>query len=258
MTGITCDHVRAAALDPETAPLDWMRRPEVAAHIRQCPACRDWLDAFAAGERVWATEPADDFAAGVIARTAGLDAVLRDLPLLAEMDPGQDFTARVLALTSQAPAAERWRARWADGWRAIVRRPRFAWEAAYVATVCWVLVFGNPVGAIEWSASNIGTVAREHLGGPVKQLRADLETWRASLGPDPAAATGQPTDGQAAAPPPVRAWQAATDWARRLATPVVDALRLAWGSVARWIEWLVDQVAPPPTEPQADQVRSPQ
>jgi len=176
MSGMTCDDVRAAALDPGLQPRDWMRRPEVDAHLRRCEQCRDWLEAFGAGEHLWAAEPADSFADAVLARTAGVEALLAELPSLAEMDPGPGFVARVLLATSQRPAASGWLDRWADAWRALVRRPRFAWEAAYVATVCWVLIFGNPVGAWEWSASNIGSVAWERLGGPVNELRADLES----------------------------------------------------------------------------------
>jgi hypothetical protein len=257
MSSVTCEQVRAAALDPGTAPGAWIPGPETALHIRQCPACQDWLDAFAAGEHAWAAESADLFAAEVIARTAGADAILADLPLLADMDPGPGFAERVLMATSKRPAPAGWRARVSGTWQSLVRRPRFAWEAAYVATVCWVLVFGNPVGAIEWSASNIGVVAREHLGGPVKEFRADLETWRNRLAPEPVPAGGAAAGPQAAATPPmVRAWQAATDPLRGLAASVVDALTRAWDRVAGWIEWLMAQVAPPPTEPRADPARS--
>ncbi len=257
MSGITCDQIRAAVLDPGALPADWVRRPEAAGHIRECPACQDWLDAFAAGELVWAAEPADAFAAQIIARTAGFEAVLRELPLLAEMDPGAGFTDRVLLATSRKPAPQGWRARVSGAWSALVRRPRFAWEAAYVATVCWVLVFGNPVGAIEWSATNVGAVARERLGPPVKELRADLETWRGTLAPEPAA--GSATGAKAEqVPRVVRAWQNAAVWLRALTTPVVEAFRLAWESVAAWFERPAGQASAAPTEPRADAARSPQ
>jgi len=258
MSGIACDQIRTAALDPGTRPGDWTRRPEAAAHIRQCAACQDWLDAFAAGVQAWVSEPADAFAAGVIARTTGVETVLRDLPMLADMDPGPGFAERVLAATSRKPAPQGWRARVSGAWWALVRRPRFAWEAAYVATVCWVLVFGNPVGAIEWSATNIGAVARERLGPPVKELRADLETWRGRLAADPARGQGAAAGPRADAPPVVRAWQTAANLLRDMTTPVVEAFRLAWESVADWFKSLVGQPSGPPTEPQADAVRSPQ
>ena len=260
MSAITCDQLRAGILDPGTLPGDWARRPEAAGHIRTCPACQDWLDAFTAGEQAWAAEPANDFATQIIARTAGVEAVLRDLPLLADMDPGAGFTERVLRATSRKPAPQGWRARVSGAWRALVRRPRFAWEAAYVATVCWVLVFGNPVGAIEWSATNIGAVARERLGPPVKELRADIETWRARIAPEPRPAQQAAPAGAMVepVPPVVRAWQSAAAWLRNLTTPVVEAFRLTWESVAAWFESPAGQPPGTPTEPRADAARSPQ
>jgi hypothetical protein len=259
MSRITCDQIRAAALDPGTRPGDWVRRPDAAAHIQQCAACQDWLGAFTAGEQAWASEPGDAFAAEVLARTAGAEAVLRDLPMLAEMDPEPGFAERVLSATSRKPVPDGWRVRVADRWRALVRRPRFAWEAAYVATVCWVLVFGNPVGAIEWSATNIGAVARARLGPPVQEFRADLETWRGRLAPDAASTAGIPAAPQAEpAPPVLRAWQAATDWLRGVASSVVEAIAVAWARVAEWFGRIVGQPAEPSTEPPAASARSPQ
>jgi hypothetical protein len=257
MSGITCDQLRAALLDPGISPGDWARRPEADAHIQRCPACQDWLDAFNAGERVWTSVPADDFTDHVIARTAGLDAILRDLPLLADMDPGPGFTGRVLRATSVKRAPAEWRARVSAGWRALVRRPRFAWEAAYVATVCWVLLFGNPVGAIEWSATNIGAVARERLGPPVKELRGDLETWRATLKPEPASARGNPAGATAdPAPPVLRAWQASAGWVRGVATSVAEAFSTAWERVVEWFARVLGEPSIPSTEPPAGRARS--
>ena len=259
MTLITCDHVRTAVLDPGTVPGDWVRRPAAAAHIQQCPACRDWLDGFAAGEQAWAAEPADGFAEQVMARTAGVEAVVRDLRLLADMDPGPGFAERVLMATSRKPATEGWRARVAGAWWAMVRRPRFAWEAAYVATVCWVLVFGNPVGAIEWSATSIRAVARERLGPPVNDLRADLEAWRGKLAPGPAVPAGEAA-GTRVEPVPLvlRVWEAATDWLRGLTASVVNAIALAWERVTAWSEPPAGGRPAPPGEPPADPARSPQ
>ena len=259
MTGTTCDQIRMAALDPGTRPGDWARWPDAASHLRHCTACQDWLDAFTAGERLWAAEAEDAFAAEVIARTAGVEEVLRDLPLLAWMDPGPGFAERVLLATSKHPSPEGWRARVSGAWRALVRRPRFAWEAAYVATVCWVLVFGNPVGAIEWGASNIGIVARERLGPPVQELRADLDAWRARLAPAPMPAQGAAADKRTeGVPPVVRAWEAATDWLRGVAASVVEAFTFAWERVAAWFEQPAGEPSAAATEPPAGAARSPQ
>jgi hypothetical protein len=138
-----------------------------------------------------------------------------------------------------------------------VRRPRFAWEAAYIATVCWVLVFGNPVGAIEWSATNIGAVARERLAPPVDELRGDLEAWRARLAPDPGR-RGVPGGPQAEAEPAaVRVWQAAIEWLRSTTSTVLDAVARTWDAVAAWVDAPAD--APQrSTEPPGEAARSPQ
>jgi hypothetical protein len=257
MSGVTCDLIRAAALDPGASPRDWARLPEATAHVRRCAACQDWLEAFADGEQAWASVPADDFTDHVIARTAGLEAVLRDLPRLADMDPGPGFTERVLRATSMKPLPAGWRARLSAAWRTVVRRPRFAWEAAYVATVCWVLVFGNPVGAIEWSTSSLGAVARERLGPPVNQFRGDLESWRATLKAEPSSARGTPAGAKAEpAPPVLRAWQAAAEWMRGVAASVAETFSTAW---ARVVEWFARVLGEPPdrsTEPPAGGARS--
>ena len=163
MSGITCDQIRTMGLDPGASPADWASRHEIASHIEHCADCQDWMRDFAVAARAWTSCPADAFTDQVLARTSGLEAVLRDLPLLAELDPGPGFAERVFLATSNTPEPRGWRARAAAAWWALVRRPRFAWEAAYVVTVCWVLVFGNPVSAIEWSAANLGTVARDRL-----------------------------------------------------------------------------------------------
>jgi hypothetical protein len=257
MSDITCDQLRAATLDPGASPRDWTRLPEATAHVRHCAACQDWLDAFNAGARVWTSVPADDFTDRVIARTAGLDAILRGLPVLADMDPGPGFTERVLRATSMTRDPVGWRARASAGWRALVRRPRFAWEAAYVATVCWVLLFGNPVGAIEWSATNIGAVARERLGPSATELRAGLETWRATLNPESPSARGTPAGAMAGpAPPVLRAWQASADWVRGVAASVAEAFSTAWEMVIEWFARVLGEPSNPSTEPPAGAARS--
>jgi len=259
MNRLTCDHVRAAVLDPGTVQGDWVRHPDAAAHVQECPSCRDWLEALAAGEQAWAAESADRFAAQVIAQTSGVEAVVNDLPLLADLDPGPGFAERVLMATSRKRATEGWPARVAGAWRAMVRRPRFAWEAAYVATLCWVLVFGNPVGAIEWSATNIRVVARERLGPPVSDLRADLDAWRARIAPGPAAPAGEATGPQIEpVPPVVQVWEAATNWLRGLTASVVNAIAFAWERVTSWSEQPAGERPAPPGEPPAGPARSPQ
>ena len=256
MSAMTCEQARALMLDPGGPTADLARRPDLAAHVGGCAGCQDWMNEFQRGALAWAEVPAADFTDEVLARTSGLEAVVRDLPLLADMDPGPGFTGRVLLATSKQAAAEGWRARAAAAWWAMVRRPRFAWEVAYLATVCWVLVFGNPVGAIEWSAANIGTVARERLAPPVRELRADLDAWRAKLAPAPAAAPGAAEGrGAAASSPADRLWEAAVDWLRRASSSIVDAVARMWDAVAALAGDEPDDAAPA-TEPRDAPPRS--
>ncbi len=89
--------------------------------------------------------------------------MLRDiLPTLAEFDPGPGFTAAVLDATRQAPQ-ERGPRRIRPGelWDRLVRRPLFAWEAAYAATVLFALLFLNPLLDVGPSSVRALSAARD-------------------------------------------------------------------------------------------------
>jgi len=80
---------------------------------------------------------------------AGLARILEELsaalPGMAELDPGAPFTREVLAATSRRERCKPQRREFlAEWWNAVMRRPRFAWEAAYVGTLLLALVIGNP------------------------------------------------------------------------------------------------------------------
>jgi len=82
--------------------------------------------------------------AAVLAVLKELDTVL---PILAIVEPDVGFTAEVLSRTSGWQPAPRtpqpsWGARLGDWWDWCLARPRFSWEAAYVGTLIFVLVFG--------------------------------------------------------------------------------------------------------------------
>ncbi len=69
------------------------------------------------------------------------------LPEMAALDPGENFTARVLEATLPVRIPIRHperRQRMRDWWNRLIRRPRFAWEAAYVGTLIVLLALGNP------------------------------------------------------------------------------------------------------------------
>jgi hypothetical protein len=63
----------------------------------------------------------------------------RVLPELAEVDPGRAFTEAVLARTSRTPVS-----RWAAAFQALLLRPRFALEGAYLGALVLVGVLALP------------------------------------------------------------------------------------------------------------------
>jgi hypothetical protein len=78
---------------------------------------------------------------------ASLAELNETLPQMSELEPGVHFTFRVLRATSRllpevrlSPGLrlQRW-------WLRLIQRPRFSWEAAYLATVLMVCVLGNPL-----------------------------------------------------------------------------------------------------------------
>ncbi len=68
-----------------------------------------------------------------------------ELPQMAALDPGAEFTRAVVEATSGArqTAEPGWRDTVETWWRRMVVRPRFAWEAAYVALLLIVALCGT-------------------------------------------------------------------------------------------------------------------
>lgn len=69
------------------------------------------------------------------------------LPEMAQLEPGEAFTAEVLQATSgkRFPSGNTVIPRdLTEWWNRLIRRPRFAWEAAYVGALLALLAFGNP------------------------------------------------------------------------------------------------------------------
>jgi hypothetical protein len=237
-----------------------LRHADLAAHLLSCSECRRLSDALGEGELAWVDEDAALFADGILARTSAADALAAELPALAEMDPGPGFTERVLLHTSNRPAPERWHAQWVAAWRTLARRPRFAWEVAYVATLCWVLVFGNPLSAWEWGPGKVSSAAQQRLGWAASDIRQGLEAWRAALAPDVPEAASTPGTGAAGASdtqgPAEAAWQSASNWVRGRLAEVIGALADMWRSVAGWFEdGGTASPAAPATEPRGEAAR---
>ena len=84
---------------------------------------------------------------------AAMTRLAAELPRLAELRPDPGFVEAVLAAT--LPVRVRLRRWWAAAWPRWVRRPRFASEAAFVATMAMVVVFatpGSPLAALPTQA----------------------------------------------------------------------------------------------------------
>jgi hypothetical protein len=112
--------------------------------------------------------PADDaeLVADHLAHCAGcrqlaetMSALRTPLREMAEIDPGPEFTAMVMRATSgtlglepaapdRARAVSRILERGVELWRRWSARPRFALEAAYVATVILIVLFGTPLSPL--------------------------------------------------------------------------------------------------------------
>jgi RNA polymerase sigma-70 factor (ECF subfamily) len=100
-----------------------------------------------------------------------LRAMERDLPLLAAIEPGGRFAREVVARLRQRPGLAAQGAAWVA---ALVKRPRIAWEAAYVGTAVLSLAFvlpGSPLGrASERALELVRLEAGGEMARPVARL----------------------------------------------------------------------------------------
>lgn len=114
------------------------------------------------------------------ALAAVLAGLARDLPRLAEVRPAPGFAEDVLAAT--LPPAARWRRRrrawgltwsrtWSETWPRWVRRPRFAWEAAFALTLVALPIFAAPEAPLHDVPERALELGREN---PVARLEAPI------------------------------------------------------------------------------------
>jgi hypothetical protein len=138
-----------------------------------------------------------------------------------------------------------------------VQRPRFAWEAAYVAIVCWVLIFGGPVTAWEWSKAKVATMADRPIPGRIVDLRADVPRLTAALASE---AAPRVTEVQSLASRftawLAERWAATTVWAAYVLGRLDAAFEAARERAADWLEALSGRDPDADTEPRAGPVRS--
>lgn len=148
------------------------------AHLEHCPACRALADTLA-----WLSpelramaevEPDTTFAADVLAATAGL--------LARRRHAHESGAARRVAIARRAREAERLWARleaWQVGalawWRRQLRRPQFAFEFAYVATMLLIAVFATPISPLRHAPQKALAVVQASPAG-FATLARDLYT----------------------------------------------------------------------------------
>jgi hypothetical protein len=187
--GQICDYVDGA-LPPDDARI-------LAIHIENCEEC------------------------SALART--LTELSTSLPRMAELDPGALFTRRVMAATSRRgrfePASRDF---FADWWRSVMRRPRFAWEAAYTGTLLIALLIGNPA-----LASMAASAPLDAVRGKTRQVwttaTEEITGLSGAAASGAAEAAGRLSQKVARNPlresgPVARVWQKGQDWAATLAS----------------------------------------
>jgi predicted anti-sigma-YlaC factor YlaD len=99
-----------------------------------------------------------------------------DLPALAEMNPGERFTAEVLART--LPRGEdrpNWIEQLVQGWNRLIRRPRFALEGAYVMTLLMLVILGVPGALLAGAPGKMAQTAKREIAEPVQQTVVELK-----------------------------------------------------------------------------------
>jgi hypothetical protein len=98
-----------------------MDRELLALHLEHCFGCRKLADTLAELKEI--------------------------LPGMATLEPDPYFTVDVLKLAMKSRSRENIEPpplKLAVWWRRLMRRPRFAWEAAYIGTILILIILGNP------------------------------------------------------------------------------------------------------------------
>ena len=194
------------------------RRPDLAAHHGACAGCRAWLAAFAGGVESAAGDAG--FAASVMARTTR----------------GACARARELAAA------------------ALVSRPRFALEAAYALTLVLVLVTGNPLSAVEWTAARVEPLV-ERVGGPVEAIDARVQALRERMTGGAAASEESADLGATWADRARRTWDDLVALVSAGLSRIVAALESAAAWVRQWTRDVFGGAATTGTEPDAGPAR---
>ena len=148
-SGSSCDHVRGSLCDHVDGRAEAVDAELIRMHLSNCEDC--------ATLSIVLTE-----------LTAGL-------PSLAEIDPGEQFTAEVLARTAPSRArSARWIEQFVEGWDRLIQRPRFALEGAYVMTVLLLVILGVPGALLAGAPAKMVETAKHEIASPVTRTVVEL------------------------------------------------------------------------------------
>lgn len=220
-----CDRARVLMAGAADGELAGDEAALLAGHVERCPDCRSFGSELARA--------------------------MASLPILADGDPGLGFVEAVLARTSRRPAAATWADRARSVWQSVIRRPRIAWEAAYVCTLCWLLVFGQPVAALHWTTARVSASARSEVSLPLVEARGHAKAMTAELFDGAARAASRVVEaGRSRAEQAARSWQErALAWAQREVAVFAHDMAASWHALVAWLTG---------TEPAPTPVRSSQ
>jgi anti-sigma factor RsiW len=191
---------------------------------------------------------------------------------LAELDPGPAFVPRVLAATSWRQPAPSWLPGRLGEWlQSLVERPRFAFEAAYVGTLLFVLIFGNPANTLQAASERTVAVAQSGIGQVRSALPAALSSLPLGGVEDvqkalPLARVGGDLSAQGGSlahaadgwwDRAFSAWTSTWTLVRHTVEGVLNDLGARWAEVRQALLAIIGGKAPPPrrTEPQAPPAR---
>ena len=137
-----------------------------------------WLDGELAATERRLVEAHLDSCDGCRALAAAVSRLRAELPRLAELRPDPGFVGAVLRAT--LPPRVQLRRWWAATWPRWVRRPRFASETAFIATLVLAVVVatpGSPLAALPTRALDLArTDPLERLGAPLEALEEGFAT----------------------------------------------------------------------------------
>ncbi len=137
-SGPACARLRDLACDLVDGTLPPDDQELAVHHLAHCQGCRDVISA--------------------------LEMLHQALPGLAAVDPGEAFLAGVLQRT-RAPLTESYRSGdpFLSGWTRLMRRPRVALEAAYLATAAGLILAQLPLpGSSRPAGSTLASLVRTH------------------------------------------------------------------------------------------------